>query len=139
MPVTAPSVMRGNLGVDLGGGSLGNLARRFGELPINVETAGVDQVRKLPNLLLGVRQGRQTVVRLTLDLNVLHIVSAEPLHSIVIFKPVHAGGIFILARFLGLLIWCINRSPLLSFLLASSSTSANRPSLAGNPSARLIA
>ena len=82
-----------------------------------MKAASVDLVRKLPNCLFRVRQRRQTIVGLALDFNALHIVGRAAAF-VVAFKPVDAVGVLILPGFPRLLIWCISRSPPISFLLA---------------------
>ena len=72
IPVTAPSVSSVSSASISGAAALCNLACCFGKLPIDVKAAFVDHVGKLPNLLFGVRQRRQTIVRFALDLDVLH-------------------------------------------------------------------
>ena len=84
--------------VDLRACGFGDLAGGLGEYPVDMKTARVDRVREHPHRLLGVRQLRQSTIRLALDFDVDHAIGAEPLHLWLVFVPVGAFRILAKAR-----------------------------------------
>ena len=95
MPVTAPPVMLGELGIDLRCRRLGNLAGGLGKGAVNTEAALVDLDGTAPDRLFGRRQRRQPAINLALDFNILPAIFIQAIEPFLIVKPINPVWIFV--------------------------------------------